>query len=50
LGEIDINDQVTDFVPEYANNGKQNTTIKNLLLHNAGLLEDHPDPVPNSKE
>jgi CubicO group peptidase (beta-lactamase class C family) len=39
---IDIDDRVVEYVPEYANHGKDNTTIKNLLLHNAGLLEDPP--------
>ena len=30
--------------PAFANNGKEDITVRNLLLHNAGLP---PDPSPN---
>jgi beta-N-acetylhexosaminidase len=40
--QLDIFDKVSKFIPEYANSGKQNTTIQNLLLHNAGLAPDYP--------
>lgn len=35
--KIDLNDQVAEYIPEFANNGKDNITILNLLLHNSGL-------------
>lgn len=35
--KIDINDKVTKYIPEFANNGKENINILNLLLHNSGL-------------
>lgn len=43
---IGLNDLVTKYLPLYANGGKGNTTIANLLLHNAGLLYDYPGPLP----
>ena len=30
--------------PDFENNGKENITVKNLLLHNAGFP---PDPKPS---
>ena len=35
--KIDINDKVAKYIPEFANNGKENINIRNLLLHNSGL-------------
>jgi CubicO group peptidase (beta-lactamase class C family) len=35
---------VSSIFPEFAVNGKQNITVENCLLHNAGFK---PDPVPN---
>ncbi|HMS65010.1 MAG TPA: serine hydrolase [Ignavibacteria bacterium] len=35
--KIDLNDKVSKYIPEFANNGKENITILNLLLHNSGL-------------
>ena len=32
-----IDDKVSKFIPQFAQNGKENITIKNLLLHNSGL-------------
>ena len=32
-----LSDKVTQYIPEFANNGKENITILNLLLHNSGL-------------
>ena len=49
-GKIGIDDLVTRYIPEYGNNGKESTTVKNLLLHNAGLLPDYPGTLPNTKE
>ena len=32
-----IDDNVSRYIPEFAQNGKRNITIENLLLHNSGL-------------
>lgn len=47
--KLDINDLVTKYIPEYGNHGKEPTTIRNLLLHNAGLLPDYPGTLPKTK-
>jgi CubicO group peptidase (beta-lactamase class C family) len=47
---IGVNDLVIKYVPEYDNNQKGPTTIKNLLLHNAGLIPDYPGNAPNNKK
>jgi len=49
-GKLKVNDLVSNYIPEYANHGKENTTLKNLLLHNAGLLPDYPSPLPSTKK
>jgi CubicO group peptidase (beta-lactamase class C family) len=49
-GRLGIDDLVTKYIPEYANNGKEPTIIRNLLLHNAGLLPDYPPPLPATKK
>ena len=35
--KIDLNDAVVKYIPESSNNGKEDITILNLLLHNSGL-------------
>ncbi|ASQ89985.1 serine hydrolase [Prosthecochloris sp. GSB1] len=35
---IDIDAPVSRYLPEFSRNGKQEITIKNLLLHNSGLI------------
>ncbi|HEX2788211.1 MAG TPA: serine hydrolase [Ignavibacteria bacterium] len=37
MKKLDVNDKVAGYIPEFANNGKEDITIKNLLLHNSGL-------------
>ena len=32
-----INDKIAKYIPAFAQNGKENVTIKNLLMHNSGL-------------
>ena len=49
-GRLGVDDLVTKFIPEYGNHGKEKTTIRNLLLHNAGLLPDYPGTLPKSKK
>ena len=34
---ISLDDKVTKYIPEFGVNGKDNITIKNLLIHNSGL-------------
>ncbi|MDP4173510.1 MAG: serine hydrolase domain-containing protein [Bacteroidota bacterium] len=36
-GKVNIEDPVKKYLPEFAQNGKENVKIKNLLLHNSGL-------------
>ncbi|MBS1515546.1 MAG: serine hydrolase [Bacteroidetes bacterium] len=36
-GKLNINDNVWLYIPEFANNGKEDIRIVNLLLHNSGL-------------
>lgn len=43
---IKLDDLVSKYVTNYDTNKKGNTTIKNLLLHNAGLPYDYPGPLP----
>ena len=35
---LDIDAPVARYLPEFSRNGKENVTIKNLLLHNSGLI------------
>jgi CubicO group peptidase (beta-lactamase class C family) len=35
--KISLNDKVVKYLPEFDNNGKDEITIKNLLVHNSGL-------------
>ena len=34
---FNLHDRVVKFIPEFNNNGKENITIRNLLMHNSGL-------------
>lgn len=36
-GQIDLDDKVSKYLPDFAANGKENITVRNLLLHNSGL-------------
>ena len=47
-GSIKFEDLVTKWVPNYDTNKKTNTTIANLLLHNAGLPYDYPGALPRT--
>ncbi len=35
-----LDDKVSKYIPEFAQSGKENVTIKNLLMHNSGLRPD----------
>jgi len=39
-GRIRLNDPVTVYLPDFAKNGKENITIRQLLTHYSGLRED----------
>jgi uncharacterized protein YbbC (DUF1343 family)/CubicO group peptidase (beta-lactamase class C family) len=39
-GEIRSNDPVAKYIPEFAQNGKEDITVRNLLTHHSGLRED----------
>jgi CubicO group peptidase (beta-lactamase class C family) len=47
---IKLEDLVTKYVANYDTNKKTNTTIANLLLHNAGLPYDYPGALPRTTE
>lgn len=36
-GELDLDRAVADYLPRFANNGKENITVRQLLVHNSGL-------------
>ena len=40
LGQIRLNDQVATYLPEFAQNGKESVTIRELFTHYSGLPED----------
>ena len=40
-GKLSINDKVSKYIPEFAQNGKQDITIEELLLHRGGLVPDN---------
>jgi uncharacterized protein YbbC (DUF1343 family)/CubicO group peptidase (beta-lactamase class C family) len=42
LGQIKLNDPVAKYIPEFAQNGKQEVTIRQLLTHYSGLPADLP--------
>jgi serine-type D-Ala-D-Ala carboxypeptidase len=46
---LNLNDKVTKYFPDFAQSGKSEITIENLLLHNSGFPPD-PWPVYNSKD
>jgi beta-N-acetylhexosaminidase len=39
-GLFKLDDKVFKYIPSFAQNGKQNVTIRNLLVHNSGLRPD----------
>jgi uncharacterized protein YbbC (DUF1343 family)/CubicO group peptidase (beta-lactamase class C family) len=40
LGQIKLNDPVAKYIPDFAQNGKQDVTIRELLTHYSGLRAD----------
>jgi CubicO group peptidase (beta-lactamase class C family) len=45
-GEISLGDRVTEFIPEFGNNGKNGITLRHLMTHTSGL----PDMLVDNKE
>ena len=39
-GEVRLNDPVAKYIPEFAQTGKEDLTVRNLLTHYSGLPED----------
>jgi uncharacterized protein YbbC (DUF1343 family)/CubicO group peptidase (beta-lactamase class C family) len=39
-GEMRLNDPVTKYLPEFGQNGKEDITVRELLVHHSGLTED----------
>lgn len=50
LGQIRLNDPVATYLPEFAQNGKEYVTIRELLTHYSGLPEDLDLKTPWSGE
>ena len=40
LGQVKLNDPVAKYIPEFAQNGKQDVTIRQLMTHYSGLRPD----------
>ena len=40
LGQVKLNDPVSKYIPEFAQNGKEEVTIRQLLTHYSGLRPD----------
>ena len=40
-GKIRLRDKVTTYIPEFANSGKEDVTVKQLLTHQAGFVPDN---------
>ena len=40
LGQIKLNDPVAKYIPDFAQNGKEDVTIRMLLTHYSGLPAD----------
>jgi CubicO group peptidase (beta-lactamase class C family) len=42
-GRLALRDRVAKYIPEFAQNGKQDVTIQDLLLHTSGLAASFPE-------
>ncbi len=41
-GQLRLSDKVSSLIPEFAAHGKQDITIRDLLIHQSGLIADNP--------
>ena len=37
-GKLQLDKKVAEYLPEFGNDGKENITVRNLLVHNSGLI------------
>lgn len=47
-GTLDLDDRVATYIPEFAQNGKQDVTVRALMTHRAGLAKlpfENPEPA-----
>jgi beta-N-acetylhexosaminidase len=51
-GKLNLDEKVITYLPEFNNNGKENVTIRNLLVHNSGLTayKKYYDEISAAKE
>ncbi|WP_161604304.1 serine hydrolase [Roseiconus nitratireducens] len=51
-GLVDLDAPVANYLPEFATNGKESITVKDLLLHRGGLIADNSlsDYVPDAQQ
>lgn len=42
-GKLNVHDKVAKYIPSFAQNGKADITIEDLLLHHSGLIPDNPE-------
>lgn len=42
-GKLDLDAPVASYIPQFAQNGKANVTIRNLMVHDSGLPPDPPE-------
>lgn len=47
---INLTDPVSKYIQDYDSNKKGDTTVANLLLHNAGLPYDYPGALPQTQQ
>lgn len=40
--QLDVHERVATYLPAFANHGKENVTVEQILLHWAGLIPDNP--------
>src|SRR5947209_6355379 len=42
-GKLQLTDRVAQYLPAFAQNGKERITVEQLLLHTSGLIADNPE-------
>ena len=47
-GKLDLDAPVAKYIPQFAQNGKENVTVRNLMVHDSGLPPDPPDYLWNT--
>ncbi len=49
-GKLDIKKKVSDYIPQWGQNGKQNVRVADLLIHESGLPSYYPPKPGQSRE